>query len=125
MEVGIPPAADSPACTAAAERWPTDVSGLEPRETTPSSPAIKAWGDPAVVARCGMPAMPPTEEQCVVVNGIGWVAEDLGDGARLTTFGRDPAIEVIVPGEHGPGPLLLPAFSAAVKELPTNDYTCT
>nr|WP_257911171.1 hypothetical protein [Janibacter limosus] len=44
VEVGIPPAADSPACTAAAERWPTDVSGLEPRETTPEQPRDQGPG---------------------------------------------------------------------------------
>ena len=55
---------------------------------------------------------------------IGWVAEELGDGTRLTTYGHDPAIEVIVPDEHGPGPLLLPAFSDAVEELPTNGREC-
>lgn len=121
----MPPAGDSPGCAAAAEHWPERLSDLEARETDPSSPAIRAWGDPAVVARCGMPAMPPTEAQCVVVNDIGWVAEELGDGTRLTSFGRDPAIEVIVPDEHGPGPLLLPAFASAVEELPTNGYECS
>lgn len=124
-EVAMPPAADHPACTAAAEHWPDELQGLTPRETEPSHPSIRAWGDPAVVARCGMPAMPPTEDQCVVVDEIGWVAEDLGGATRLTSFGRDPAIEVIVPGEQGPGPLLLPAFSDAVEQLPTNDYTCS
>ena len=121
----MPPAADSPSCAAAAEHWPDQLGDLEARETDPSAPAIRAWGDPAVVARCGMPAMPPTQEQCVVVDDIGWVAEELGDGVRLTSFGRDPAIEVIVPSEHGPGPLLLPAFASAVEELPTNDYECS
>ena len=72
-----------------------------------------------------MPALGPTENQCIVVNGIDWVAEDIGDGTRLTTFGREPAIEVLVPDEHGPAPLLLPAFSQAAEQLPTNDYACS
>ena len=61
----------------------------------------------------------------VVVDEVGWVAEDLGDGTRLTSFGHEPAIEVIVPQEQGPGPLLLPAFSEAVEELPTNGRECS
>lgn len=125
VEVGVPDAADSPPCVAAAEHWPDRLGDLEVRETDPSATGVRAWGDPAVVARCGMPAMPPTEEQCVVVDDIGWVAEELGDGTRLTTFGYDPAIEVIVPEAHGPGPLLLPAFADAVAQLPTNGRTCS
>lgn len=125
VEVGVPGAAGSPACTAASEHWPQELSGQAPVETDPSDPAVRAWGDPAIVARCGVPAMPPTDEQCVVVDEIGWVAEDLGDGTRLTSFGHDPAIEVIVPQEQGPGPLLLPAFSEAVEELPTNGRECS
>lgn len=124
VEVGMPPAADHPACVAAARHWPEELQGLVPRETEPSGPSIRAWGDPAIVARCGMPALGPTQDQCVVVDEIGWVAEELGDGTRLTTYGHDPAIEVIVPDEHGPGPLLLPAFSDAVEELPTNGREC-
>ena len=125
VEVGIPHEADHAACVAAGEQWPDEVKGEETTETDPTDPAVAAWGDPAVIARCGMPPLGPTENQCVVVDGVDWVAEDLGDGTRLTTFGRDPAIEVIVPEEHGPAPLILPAFTEAAKELPRNDYACS
>lgn len=125
VDVGIPQAADSAECAAASTHWPSTLSGEEGRETDPSDPAVRAWGDPAIVARCGLPGLPPTEEQCIVVDDIGWVAEDLGDGTRLTSFGHDPAIEVIVPKDQGPGPLLMPAFSDAVKELPTNGLECS
>lgn len=125
VEVGVPADAGSRACTAASMHWPQTLAGQEMRQTDPSDPAVRAWGDPAIVARCGMPPMPPTEDTCVVVDDIGWVAQDLGDGTRMTSFGQDPAIEVIVPAEQGPAPLLLPAFSAAVEELPTNGMTCS
>lgn len=125
VEVAVPRQADDAACVAASEQWPEEIAGATPTETDPSDPAVAAWGDPAVIARCGMPALGPTEEQCVVVDGIDWVAEDLGDGTSLTTFGRDPAIEVIVPEEHEPAPLLLPAFSDAAEELPRNDHACS
>lgn len=126
VEVGIPEDADHESCVAASERWPDEVKGeLEPTGTDPEDPAAAAWGDPAVIARCGMPPPGPTENQCIVVDGVDWVAEELDDGTRLTTFGRDPAIEVIVPEQHEPAPLLLPAFSDAAKELPRNDYACS
>nr|WP_246297260.1 DUF3515 family protein [Janibacter cremeus] len=125
VQVAIPVQAEGAACAAASEHWPDEIAGEAPRETDPSDPTVIAWGDPAVIARCGMPALGPTENQCIVVDGIDWVAEDLGDGTKLTTFGREPAIEVLVPDEHGPAPLLLPAFSGAAKQLPTNDYACS
>lgn len=125
VEVAIPLQADDPACAAASEHWPEEVDGLARTPTEPSDPTVAAWGDPAVIARCGMPALGPTENQCIVVNGIDWVAEDLGDGTRLTTFGRSPAIEVLVPEEHDPAPLVLPAFGEAAEQLPTNDYACS
>ncbi|HIZ97136.1 MAG TPA: DUF3515 domain-containing protein [Candidatus Janibacter merdipullorum] len=124
-EVGIPDDADHEACVAASEHWPEEVKELSPTETDPSDPAVAAWGDPPIIARCGMPALGPTEDQCVVVDDVDWVAEELDDGTRLTSFGRDPAIEVIVPEEHDPAPMLLPAFSEAVQELPTNGRECT
>ncbi len=126
VEVGIPEDADHAACTAASTQWPDTVKGeLERTETDPEDPAAAAWGDPAVIARCGMPPLSPTENQCISVDGVDWVADELDDGTRLTTFGRDPAIEVIVPEEHTPAPLILPAFSDAAKELPRNDYSCS
>lgn len=66
----------------------------------------------------------PTTQQCIDASGLDWVAEDLSDGVRLTTFGRDPAIEVLVPNAYAPAPLLLPAFADAVKVLPKNGHTC-
>lgn len=125
VEVAVPVQAGAPACASASEHWPTQILGEAPTETEPSDPTVIAWGDPAVIARCGMPAPGPTQNQCITVNGIDWVAEDLGDGTKLTTFGREPAIEVLVPEEHGPAPLLLPAFEKAAEQLPTNDYACS
>lgn len=125
VEVAIPPAADHEACVAASAQWPDEVKGQGEDETDPSDPAVAAWGEPPIIARCGMPPVGPTEDECVVVDGIDWVAEDLDDGTRLTTFGRDPAIEVIVPQEHDPAPLLLPAFSDAATQLPRTDYACS
>jgi len=48
----------------------------------------------------------------------------LSDGAAFTTFGRDPAIEVLVPQAYSPEPLLLPAFGDAARALPANGRTC-
>lgn len=86
--------------------------------------ATAAWGDPAVIARCGMPPLAPTEVECVEVDGVGWIPQALSDGTRFTSFGTDPALEVLVPSRYAPEPLLLPAFSKAAKALPTNGLQC-
>lgn len=125
IEVTAPPAADSPACDAAAAHWPSEVAGQEPTATDPTHSAVRAWGDPAIVVRCGVSALGPTEDPCVVVDDIDWVAEELDDGTRLTTFGRDPALEVLVPDAYDPAALLLPAFTDAAGALPRNERACT
>lgn len=107
-----------------AVRWPQKVGELERIPTVPDSPLTAAWGDPAVIARCGLPAPEPTTEECVRVDGVDWVAHSLSDGTRLTTYGRDPAIEVLVPKDYGPAPLLLPAFDDAAERLPRTGRTC-
>jgi hypothetical protein len=112
------------ACAAVAPHWPAEVSGMAKRETSPSSPALAAWGDPAVIARCGVAALAPTSQECIEVDGVGWVASDLSDGTRFTTFGTDPAIEVLVPRDYEPTPLLLPAFTPAARALPANGLKC-
>ena len=124
VEVAVPSAGSGPACTAAAARWPETMSGMTRRETSPSSPAVAAWGDPAVVARCGVAAMAPTSTECLEVDGAGWIPEPLADGIRFTSFGTDPAVEVLVPDAYAPEALLLPAFTAVADSLPRNGLRC-
>lgn len=104
--------------------WPTTVSGMERAGTSPQDPAVAAWGDPAVVARCGLPALGPTDVECVEVDGVGWIPGTLSDGTRFTSFGTDPAVEVLVPSRYDPAPLLLPAFTAVAQALPRNGLEC-
>ena len=124
VEVTVPGAGTGEACAAATAHWPATVSGMERRDTSPPSPAVAAWGDPAVVARCGVTALAPTSIECIEVDGAGWVPEPLADGTRFTSFGTDPAVEVLVPGDYAPEPLLLPAFTAVAQALPPNGLEC-
>ena len=52
----------------------------------------------AIIARCGLDPLSPTTEDCVTVDGVDWVVRPLSDGSAATTYGRDPAIEVLAPG---------------------------
>lgn len=125
VDVAVPAMGEDPACTAAGAVWPAEVAGQGVRETTARHVAVGAWGDPAIIARCGVPPLGPTTDQCITVDGIDWVATELSDGVRLTTFGRAPAIEVLVPSDYSPAPLLLPGFAAAAQQLPTNGRECS
>ena len=124
VEVAVPAGGSSPACVGAGAVWPDEVSGMPRRDTEPASPAVAAWGDPAVVARCGVAAAPPTDTECLEVDGVGWIPEALSDGTRFTSFGTEPAIEVLVPKAYAPEPLLLPAFAPAATALPSNGLAC-
>jgi Protein of unknown function (DUF3515) len=120
----VPSAAALPACASASLLWPTTVSGMPRRETDPDSTGVRAWGDPAVIARCGVAAIGPTDTECVEVDGVGWIPQALSDGTKFTSFGTDPAVEVLVPGKYAPEPLLLPVFAPVAKALPSNGLAC-
>ena len=122
-EVALAPQASAPVCSSAA--WPDDVSGHARVTTQPDDSSVAAWGDPAIIARCGLDPIGPTTQDCVTVDGIDWVVRPLTDGSAATTYGRDPAIEVLVPGVYGAVPLLLPAFATVAKALPTTGRHCT
>lgn len=116
---------DSPACQRVADAWPATVGELQPREVAVQSRGVAAWGDPAVIARCGADPPGPTTEQCLDVAGVDWIAEELSDGWRFTSYGRDPAVEVLAPEEHDPDALLLTAFNPAAEAVPQGDRRCT
>lgn len=124
VEIAPAPEARSDPCREVASAWPDMAGGHERREVSDAS-AGAAYGDPAIIARCGVPALAPTTEDCIEVDGMGWVAQKLSDGTRLTTFGRDPAIEVLVPSAYAPETLLLPAFTEAAEKLPKNSLACS
>jgi hypothetical protein len=109
---------DSPVCEQVADHWPERVGELTPRVTAVQSRGVAAWGDPAIVARCGKAPLGPTEDPCIDINGIDWVATTLDDGGTMfTTYGRSPAIEVLVPAEYETAPLWLPAFTEAATQI--------
>jgi hypothetical protein len=125
-----PPAAEAKLCRVLHAALPRTVDGLRQRTTDPVSPYTAAWGDPAVVLRCGTPSPDvltpgnahynPTAD-AAEVNGVDWLVEQQPDGSyRFTTTDREAWVEVSVPSRYAPqvNPLtdLAPAIS---KTLPT------
>jgi hypothetical protein len=81
-----------------------------------------AWGEPALVLRCGVPApagLGPASE-ILEVEGVEWFLVESGAGYTFTTVGRAANVELTVPAEvdrsEATAPLvdLGPAVSAAV-----------
>jgi hypothetical protein len=125
VPVTVPSRGGDPVCVTAAASWPATISGRGSVASDPVNPAVHAWGDPAIVARCGVAAPGPTTEDCLTVNGIDWVATPLSDGTRFVTYGREPAIEVLIPKTDVPEGSLLPAFTAAARALPETGRHCS
>lgn len=94
--VSIDPAPNAahPACASVMVSLPVEVASNALRET--NSQATAAWGEPSrVVLRCGVEVPGPTTDACASVNGIDWIIRE-GDGTwTATTYGRDPAVEVL------------------------------
>lgn len=108
------------------EQWPTTIGPYQPRVTAVQSTGVAAWGDPPIVARCGKQPPGPTTDPCIDINGVDWVATQLDDGGTMfTTFGRFPAIEVLVPESYDSHPLLLPPFGDAAEQVEQSLGACS
>ncbi|MFD2674703.1 DUF3515 domain-containing protein [Gulosibacter bifidus] len=115
------PAKDAPApeCAEVSVRLPETVAGLGTRHT--NAQATGAWGNPsAVLLRCGVPSPPPTTDRCISINDVDWI-EDPSEAPRYryTTYGRTPAVEVVIDAESGvSGMTALTDLGEAVNYLP-------
>jgi hypothetical protein len=125
--VALQPAADaiSPICASVIVHLPDTVDGQPSRVT--DAQGTGAWGNPAaVILRCGVPVPAPTATlPCVTVDNIDWLRDDSKDPSFVfTTFGRDPAIEVIIDSRAVSGASALSDLSYAVSATPTTSDKC-
>ncbi len=120
------PHASDPVCAQVLQSAPSTLDGQERRSTTAQS--ALAWGDPAIVLRCGAAPIGPTTEPCVTVGeedgqSVDWVMrEPDGESEDLTliTYGREPAIELLVPSQWASADQtsILLALVPAVSQIP-------
>ncbi|MDQ1625279.1 MAG: hypothetical protein QOJ49_777 [Actinomycetota bacterium] len=75
------------------------MDGRHRRGTTPKSPLTAAWGDPAVVLRCGVGAPPGlvATSEVLEIDGVEWFLADSAPGYRFSTVRRVAVVEVRVP----------------------------
>ena len=114
----LPEGAGAYACANFKSNLPDEVVGQTVTAIDPRTSFTSAWGDPAIVVRCGVPvpaALEPTS-QLVTIDGIDWLPEQLERGYLFTTVGRELNIEVSVPDEYAPEAEALVDISPAVAE---------
>ncbi|MBT2499670.1 DUF3515 domain-containing protein [Agromyces sp. ISL-38] len=118
------PDASDPECAAVVVRLPDVVADLPARET--DAQGTGAWGTPAsVLLRCGVTPPGPTTDRCVNVDGVDWIIDE-SDAPRFlfTTYGRTPAVEVLVDNDVVSGTTAISDLSSAVSVIPA-ERACT
>jgi hypothetical protein len=124
ITVSAPPpnaAADAP-CAQVLSALPIQLGQLAPRvvHAQPDSPNIVAWGDPAVVLRCGIPRpadFVPTSD-VYNVGTVYWLAVKQKSATVWTAVDRSVYVEVTVPQKQAFQPLPLLGQAIAKKFKP-------
>jgi hypothetical protein len=116
--VDVAPAKDAAnaACAPMMLALPDSIGEAKLRKT--NSQATAAWGDPSVVVlRCGVTVPGPTTDRCVSVNGVDWVIKEGNPAWTLTTFGRDPATEILMDPNKISSATVLAELSAPATKI--------
>ncbi len=118
------PQASAAACTQALAAAPALI--LDQARTPVSTAGALAWGDPAIVLRCGLPEPAPSTLTCLEVNGIDWVIDETKDPMTAVSYGRSPAAELRVPASYGASalPSALVDATPIAQALPATDRAC-
>jgi hypothetical protein len=112
-------AADQAVCQRLVNALPDTVAGQDRRKTQPAAALGGAWGDPPIVAQCGVgvPAAFKRTSACTVADGVGWFVpetqvDDQSSDVVMSTAGYRPVLQVTVPASYRPSGL-----AAAMVEL--------
>lgn len=96
--------AQTATCADLVAALPDTVDDLPRREVEPADAPAAAWGDPAIVLRCGVPVPEGFTDtsMCLETDGVGWFVpaeqlEGTGGPVTMTTIGRDVNVEVTLP----------------------------
>jgi hypothetical protein len=123
VAVSVPSSSGGGACAALAKALPEQLDGRARRTTSPVTDLVAAWGSPAVVLRCGVPAVRTSAGDHVDVDGVGWLTAGPVNGRVVwTTTDRTTSVELSVPESVNNQENLLgdlaPAVSGAVSRVP-------
>lgn len=127
VEIDVPDlsAADRAACDAFTAALPSSLAEQDREEIEPSDAPAAAYGDPAIVVRCGVPEPEGFDltASCETANGVGYyipdeqyVDQDLD--LTLTAAGYRPRVEIDIPASYRPnaGPAVMAVLAPLVEE---------
>ncbi|MDQ3615291.1 MAG: DUF3515 domain-containing protein [Actinomycetota bacterium] len=113
---------DARACARLIEALPDAVSDQQRQDIEPAEAYGAAWGDPAIVLRCGVDPPEGFDEfaTCQRANGVDWFVpeaqiEDQGADVVMTTVGFEQSVEVAVPAEYRPPAVAMVDLAGAIK----------
>jgi hypothetical protein len=112
-------------CSTLLEALPRTVDDAVRRDVDPSSAPVAAWGQPAIVLRCGvsLPTSYRPDDQLNDIEGIGWLAEAGKGGTFFTAVDREVLVEVAIPDDYAPEADVLvdiaPAILATIRPTTT------
>jgi hypothetical protein len=117
------PSANAAACAAAQVRLPDTVdTKYQLRNTNAQSTA--AWGDPsAALYHCGVAVPTVSDLPCFSKGSVDWIRDDEGKQIVYTTFGRDPAVQVVIDSTKTTDQVLQD-IGNAVETLPKDGHEC-
>jgi hypothetical protein len=117
------PSANVAACATAQVRLPDTVApSLALRNTT--AQATAAWGSPAAVLyHCGVPVPTVSDLPCFAKGAVDWIRDDRGGQIVYTTFGRSPAVQVVIDTTKATDSVLQD-IGPAVETLPRDGHRC-
>jgi hypothetical protein len=126
--VALDPAAhaNDPACADVIVRLPDTLENLPKRETDAQSTG--AWGDPAqILLRCGVAVPTVSDLPCVQIdNDVYWLRDDAkAPNYVFTTYGRTPAIAVVVDQTKVTPGLVLSDLDAVISFTKPNGRVCS
>jgi hypothetical protein len=110
---------DQARCQRLTNALPDSVADQGKRKTQPAEALGGAWGDPAIVAECGVavPAGFSKSSGCQEADGVGWFipdsqVNDQSANVVMSTAGYRPVLQVTIPAKYRPNGL-----AAAMVEL--------
>jgi hypothetical protein len=120
--------ANDPACAQVISRLPQSISGQERRWT--DAQATGAWGTPAsILLTCGLEAPGPSTLPCRPFDGVDWLVDESQAAENrytLTTFGREPAVQVYLDYAEASSADVAQALAPLIRDyLPATGQVCT
>lgn len=117
------PSSNAAACAAVQVRLPDVVDQkLAIRDTNAQSTA--AWGTPsAVIYHCGVAVPTVSDLPCFTQSGVDWIRDARKSTTIYTTFGRSPAVQVVVDDSRATANVLQ-ELADALDQLPKDGHKC-